>query len=282
VTPPPAVAKDKPSTASTVPPPPVATTDKPSTASTVSPPPAAAVTSGTAAKEKLSVTEQEKKLPDDPAGVKVRVDPTAAAGEKLAKPAEQGVAAKAGAAGAKPVDKPKQNTYPLYKQISKISETRGWTSTELIYVDVQGSVRDTIVIIIEAEDEPKAVRKDTIVQEIILDEKPTSITKFAPGTRTDCRGLASDRDMNNLRRKATRLTDEEEMLNVLVRDLREKCYTTERLQSLAYVFVNDKMRFDLLSQAYPYIYDPANYYKLQTLLNSEEYLTKFRALINSK
>jgi len=177
-------------------------------------------------------------------------------------------------------EKPKQNIYPLNNRISKISEVRGWTSTELIYVDMQGGVADTIVIIID--DQLPLERKDSVVTEITLEETSSSITSFKPGTRANCRGLASERDMLNVRRRAARMSRDQDMLSLLVRDVREKCYTVERLQSLAYVFVTDEMRFEFLRQAYPHAYDPANYYRLESLLNSEDYISRFRGLIKGK
>jgi hypothetical protein len=162
-----------------------------------------------------------------------------------------------------------KNVYPLYRQIRKISETRSWKSTELIFIDVVGSVTDTITVIIDdgVAEEPK--------QEV------TAAPGLAPN-RQDCKEIATEKDMLNLRKKVLRQKTEEEMLNLTMKDIRSKCYSVDMLQSTSYVFVSDKMRYSLLEQAYPFVYDPANYSKLERILTTEEYISRFRDLIKSK
>jgi hypothetical protein len=171
---------------------------------------------------------------------------------------------------AKTASKPaeQKNVYPLYRQIRKISEIRTWTSTELIFIDVVGSVTDTITVIIDdgVAEEPK--------QEVAA--------KGPAPNRQDCKEMATEKDMLNLRKKVLRQKTEEEMLNLTMKDIRSKCYSADMLQNTSYVFVSDKMRYSLLEQAYPYVYDPANYSKLERLLTTDEYINRFRDLIKSK
>lgn len=162
-----------------------------------------------------------------------------------------------------------KNVYPLYRQIRKISEIRSWKTTELIFIDVAGSVTDTITVIID----------DGVAEE------PKQQVSAAPAplpNRQDCKEMVSEKDMLNLRKKVLRQKTEEDMLAMTLKDIKSKCYNVDMLQSASYVFVSDKMRYSLLEQAYPFVYDPANYTKLERLLTTDEYINRFRDLIKSK
>jgi hypothetical protein len=164
-----------------------------------------------------------------------------------------------------------KNTYPLLRQIRKISEVKSWKTTELIFIDTYGSVSDTITVIIDndAVEEPK--------------KEPAVVAAPAPlPNRQDCKEMASDKDMLNLRKKVLRLKTEEEMLELTLKDIRSKCYSVDMLQNTSYVFVSDRMRYSLFESALPHIYDPANYSRLERLLTSEEYINRFRELIKTK
>jgi hypothetical protein len=162
-----------------------------------------------------------------------------------------------------------KNVYTLYRQIRKISEIRSWKTTELIFIDIVGSVSDTITVIIDdgVAEEPK--------QEV-------STVPVPPPNRQDCKEMATEQDMLSLRKKVLRQKTEEDMLSLTIKDIRSKCYSVDMLQGTSYVFVTDKMRYSLLEQAYPFVYDPANYSKLERLLTTDEYINRFRDLIKSK
>jgi hypothetical protein len=153
--------------------------------------------------------------------------------------------------------------------IRKISEVKGWKTTSLIFVDMNGPIVDTVDVLIEVEES---------------DSKQTSTggAVTAPNAnRANCGSIASEKDALSLRKKVLGMGDDEEMFAAIIKDVKTKCYTTERLQTLSYVFVNDKMRYRLYEESYPYIYDPANYAALERLLNSDEYISKFRTLIKT-
>jgi hypothetical protein len=163
-----------------------------------------------------------------------------------------------------------KNVYPLMRQIRKISEIKSWKTTELIFIDTYGTVSDTITVIIENDE---------------VEEPKTEPVVAAPAplpNRQDCKDMASEKDMLNLRKKVLRLKTEEEMLELTLKDIKSKCYSVDMLQNTSYVFVSDRMRYSLFESALPYIYDPANYSRLERLLTSEEYINRFRELIKSK
>jgi hypothetical protein len=153
--------------------------------------------------------------------------------------------------------------------IRKISEVKGLKTTSLIFVDMNGPIVDTVDVLIEVGES---------------DGKQTSTggTVMAPpANRANCGGIASEKDALSLRKKVLGMGDDEEMMAAIIKEVKAKCYTTARLQTVSYVFVNDKMRYRLYEESYPYIYDPANYAALERLLNSDEYISKFRTLIKT-
>jgi hypothetical protein len=125
----------------------------------------------------------------------------------------------------------------------------------------------------------------TVIIDDVVPEEPkpqASSAPAPPSNRTDCKEMATEKDMLNLRKRVLRQKTEEDMLELTMKDIRSKCYSVDMLQNTSYVFVSDKMRYNLFEQAYPLIYDPANYAKLERLLTSEEYVNRFRDLIKSK
>jgi hypothetical protein len=240
---------------------------KPETKTTVKPqvvPPPAAIAVDTKTEVKPSVQPDlakqevpEKKLPEpntEQVAVKksqpVVTEPVIKKEEKveppLAKPTEKYVAQK----------------------VVKISELKTWTGYQLTYIDRSGGTPDTIQVIID----------DAPVEAAPTKTEPTVLSS-AKLPRTDCKVMAREKDALNLRKKMLTIAKEEEMVETAMKELRSKCYTVEQLQNLSYVFVTDHGRLMLFEQAYPYIFDPANFHRLEKLLNNEEYLNKFKALI---
>lgn len=165
---------------------------------------------------------------------------------------------------------PRMTPYTAEAKIRKISEVKGWKTTELIYVDAADGVTDTIMVLID----------DSPAVDAGAAGKPV-VSETAMVNRTDCKSMADEKDMMNLRKKVLRQQNEEEMLSLTMKDVKLRCYTVEMLQNMSYVFVTERMRYRLYEEAYPFIFDPANYPRLERLLSTEEYIGKFRALIKS-
>jgi hypothetical protein len=170
------------------------------------------------------------------------------------------------AAQSKPLDEKSANR----SAIRKISEVRSVKRTELVFLDINGSVTDTV---------------DVIIEDLTTDTKAAVQSGGTPSgglpNRANCSGVVTDKEALSLRKKILTKANDEEVISAIMKEVKVKCFTTESLQSLSYVFVSDAMRYRLFEEAYPYIYDPANYGNLERLLNTEEYLVRFRALIKT-
>ncbi len=110
-------------------------------------------------------------------------------------------------------------------------------------------------------------------------ETASAVEKNAE-TRTDCRRMATEKDMVAMRKKMIMMADEDEMIALALKDFKARCYSAERIQNLSYVFTTDKGRYKLFDAAFPYVYDPSNFEQLERLLNDDYYIKRFRALVN--
>lgn len=154
--------------------------------------------------------------------------------------------------------------------IRKISEVRGIKTTELLFVDVNGALTDTVDVVIEG-----------IEAETKTPASGGNVAVIVAGNRGNCANVATEKEVLALRKKVLGMGSDEEMMAAILKELKARCYTTEGLQNLSYVFVNDSMRCRLFEESFPYIYDPANYGSLERLLNNEEYISRFRKLIKT-
>ncbi len=167
-----------------------------------------------------------------------------------------------------PAPQTKSGEKYVAQKILKISELKTWTGYQLTYVDHTTGTPDTIQVIID----------DGVAEATPAKSEPGALNA-AKLPRTDCKVMAREKDVLNLRKKMLTIANEQEMVETAMKDLRGKCFTVEQLQNLSYVFVTDQGRLSLFEQAYPYIFDPANYHRLEKLLNSGEYIDRFKLLI---
>ena len=181
--------------------------------------------------------------------------------------------------------------------VIKFSEFKSGRETVLVYIDHQSASDDTIRLSITEDsivslDNDPVTAKDTAV--VVAREEPgaaidsSTLEKGKDSVlavrkaevRTDCRRMASEKDMVAMRKKMIMMADEDEMVALALKDFKQRCYSTERIQNMSYVFTTDKGRYKLFDAAFPYVYDPSNFPQLERLLNEEYYINRFRALIN--
>lgn len=97
-----------------------------------------------------------------------------------------------------------------------------------------------------------------------------------------CASLATDVELQTLRRKLLLTTGEDNMHAEAIKAISEKCYSTRMFRSIANVFTTDKGRIKLMEAAYTLVYDPANFAQLEILLSDSASMKRFQELIKSK
>ncbi len=102
---------------------------------------------------------------------------------------------------------------------------------------------------------------------------PTSIT------RKDCRKVATDKDLAALKRRILTIREESDMVAAATKEFKQKCYSTDQIKSISFVFLTDEGKYKLMDAAYPFVYDPATFSGLESLLNDSYYINRFKALL---
>lgn len=99
-------------------------------------------------------------------------------------------------------------------------------------------------------------------------------------TRTDCRKMAAEKDIASLRKKMLGgAEDDDLMVEYARREFKQKCYSTDQVRELSFMFTNDQGRYKLLDAAYAYVYDPDAYPALESILSDTYFIKRFRAML---
>ena len=199
----------------------------------------------------------------------------------------------------------------LITKVRKVSEAYHDSVLEMVFIDqTETGKADTIRVVLERTvpvmapavkpvipagtvDVPAAAPQKTVLETgkdaavalpentIPVSAKKTDTTLMATrnNTRAACSKLAVEKDVTGLRRKMVGLKDEDDMVAVALKDFKQKCFTTEQVKNVSFVFVRDEGRYKLLDAAYPYVYDPDNFTALESLLSDPYFVHRFRALI---
>lgn len=72
---------------------------------------------------------------------------------------------------------------------------------------------------------------------------------------------------------------DEKMIKVATKYFRSKCFSTEQIKDLSYLFLKDEGKYLFFDAAYPFTSDSDQYQTLQSQLRDEYYLNRFKAMI---
>jgi hypothetical protein len=96
---------------------------------------------------------------------------------------------------------------------------------------------------------------------------------------SDCKAFATTEDFLRLRKKMASENNPEDMIKVAKKYFKVKCYGTEQIKDLSYLFLTDKGKYMFFDAAYPFTSDSDKYQTLQSQLTDEYYLNRFKAMI---
>jgi hypothetical protein len=178
---------------------------------------------------------------------------------------------------------------------------------EILYTDNSGTNTDTIRVFIPAEskqlgtvvrDENTMVSKqDTIVSRPI--EAPSKTVPVAivksPVTETpvvvqksdafktlpvnDCKDMATNDDFLKLRKNMAAETDDDDMIAVARKLFKIKCFSTEQIKNLSFLFLKDEGKYQFFDAAYKFVSDLQHFSGLSSQLSDEYYINRFKAMI---
>ena len=199
-------------------------------------------------------------------------------------------------------------------KVKRISKKKLKDGLEMIYVDVDGKIRDTIRIVLPGEQvevkkpanevkpsvekvvETKAVNTKSAetkpVETKPVETKPVEIkqveikrveTKSVIRTgmvNSDCKNFAEADDVVKLKKKIAAESDIDEMIRLSKKTFKSKCFSTDQIRELGTLFLADEGRYQFFDAAYPWVSDTDNFPSLQNQLTEEYYLNRFKAMIH--
>jgi hypothetical protein len=256
-------------------------------------------------KSNLSPVEEANKSSGDGAKPVVINEPSKIKEEKKAIVAAKNPDKKS-AAGEK---KEAKKSAPVLAGVKKISQETVADGMLIVYSDPNGQGKpDTVNILIpalkeevniasrERVDEVKnpsveetkklavsdanpVEKKQQETEVIVSKENPDAIKTAVSTTRQDCRKIATDKDLTALKRRILTIREETDMVSAALKEFKQKCYNTDQIKNISFVFLTDEGKYKLMDAAYPYVYDPASFSNLESLLNDSYYINRFKALL---
>lgn len=100
-----------------------------------------------------------------------------------------------------------------------------------------------------------------------------------PPNRTGCARMATDKDLDAVKKKILGIRDEDDMVAAALKDFKQRCFTTAQVRTLSFVFTRQEGKYKLMDAVYPYVYDPSNFPELEPLLTDKYFIHRFKALI---
>ncbi|MGL6269350.1 MAG: DUF4476 domain-containing protein [Chitinophagaceae bacterium] len=185
-------------------------------------------------------------------------------------------------------DKPADVSISQISQVGKISEQLSDAFLELVFTDMDTAGKADTIRVSLVRDMPKRIPVDISITEnretaiVPVTESATERNITPAGNinkRSVCKQVASDKDLAALRKRMVPLKDEDDMVAMALKDFKTKCYTSEQVRNISFVFVRDEGRYKLLDAAYPYVYDPDNFISLESLLSDSYFIHRFKALL---
>ena len=186
-------------------------------------------------------------------------------------------------------DKPAEEVYEksTVKRRSESSTTEGFG---LIFVDIYpGGETDTIRILIpnnnnrietieEIKQEDKEVKPVDTVQnlESIRKSVESNPVLFKKNT---CKAIAVEDDFFKLRKKMAGVSSDDNMISEARKVFRVKCFTTQQVRNLSLLFLEDEGKYKFFDTAYNYVSDTENFASLQSELQGEYFINRFKAML---
>ncbi len=185
-------------------------------------------------------------------------------------------------------DKPTGLLVSQKSQVGKISEQLSDSVLELVFTDTDPSGKADTISVSLLRDVPKkmpvVISNTEKTETAVVPVTESATDKNIKSTdnlnkRAACKQVASDKELAGLRKRMVTLKDEDDIVAVALRDFKAKCYTTEQVRNISFVFVRDEGRYKLLDAAYIYVYDPDNFNSLESLLSDPYFIHRFKALL---
>lgn len=106
---------------------------------------------------------------------------------------------------------------------------------------------------------------------------PASVTS---SRNSDCKNFATDNDFLKLRKKMAEESGYDKMIQIAKKYFKSKCYSTDQVKNLSYIFLTNDAKYQFFEAAYPFISDSDQFSALESQFNDTYNLNRFRAMVN--
>jgi len=127
----------------------------------------------------------------------------------------------------------------------------------------------------KADTKQQKKNKEAAASQVIL--LPKVVTSST--VNSDCKAFASTGDFLRLRKKMAAESNGEDMIKVARKYFKTKCFSTDQIKDLSYLFLTDEGRYKFFDAAYAHTSDSDQYQLLESQLTDEYYLNRFKAMI---
>ena len=140
---------------------------------------------------------------------------------------------------------------------------------------VQNSISQPQATVVLRSEETSTVKENNATT-----KKDSSIEIVRISENSDCKAFATDNDFLKLRKKMAAETNTDEMINAAKKYFKSRCFTTEQIKNLSFLFLDDEGKYKFFDAAYPFTSDSSQYSSLQEQLKDEYYVNRFKAMIH--
>jgi hypothetical protein len=141
--------------------------------------------------------------------------------------------------------------------------------------DSEKSANPFITVIEPKEDKVEKPEDEKDTKLVVLPKVVTSSS-----VNSDCKNFATNSDFLKLRKKMASDNGPEEMIESAKKAFRSKCFSTEQIRNLSYLFLTDEGKYMFFDAAYPYASDSDQYLMLVSQLKDDYYINRFNAMIH--
>jgi hypothetical protein len=94
-----------------------------------------------------------------------------------------------------------------------------------------------------------------------------------------CAAFAGENDFLKLRRNMAAKNTDDAMVDEAKKIFKSKCFTTEQIKNLSYLFLSPAGKYQFFDAAYTYVVDQWQFADLENEIKDEYYQKRFKALI---
>lgn len=166
------------------------------------------------------------------------------------------------------------------------SESSTTTGIGLVFLDLlPDGVTDTIRVLIPPDIKKTAPIQTNQEEKKFLDIPPVdSVTKETaamPAIKSNkCKVVANEDDFYKLRKKMAGEKNDDDMISEARKTFKTKCFSTVQIRNLSSLFLTDESKYKFFDAAYQYVSDLENFSSLQSALNEEYFINRFKAMIH--